>query len=265
MKVLLIPEYSLTGGTRSFFFRLLDVHQHNNIKTGIIITEAQADEKVIFFCRKKGFSVFIVPNRKPLFFEAYASLVYDIYYYHKIIQSFLPDIIVVSNGTPGINLGVFLLRFPVLFIMHTSPMKTSWKTIGMKLVTRFLSSRKKSFVTVSNYALRQIHINMGVPKKNIDVVYNSYKPINITLNPSRPPIVLTIGHVVDYKNPELWFEVAKKVISYDNSIKFIWLGNGKLLKKMLIAVTETNLERNIFFKGYESDINRFYQKSSIYL
>ncbi len=264
MQVLLIPEYSLTGGTGTFFFRLLDIHSHNKIKTGIIIPEAQADDRVLSVCREKGFQVFIVPNRKPLFFEAYASLVYDLYYYRKIIKNFLPDIIVVSNGTPGINLGVFFLGYPVLFIMHTLPKKTSWKTIGMKFVTRFLSGRKKSFVTVSEYASKKIQTNMCVPEKNIDVVYNSCKTINAITDTQNESIVLTVGHVVRYKNPVTWLEVAKKVVAFDNTVIFIWLGNGTLLESMRKEVKQLKLENNIIFNGYESNVKPFYQKAKIY-
>jgi len=264
MKVLLLPEYSLTGGTGTFLFRLLEIHQHNNIETGIIISEAQSDNRVLSVCREKGFQVFTVPNRKSIFFEAYASLVYDIFYYYKIITKFQPDLVVVSNGTPGVDLGVFLLKYPVLFIMHTMPLKTSWKTIGMKLIPRFLTSRKKSFMTVSQYSSKKIHKNMSVPEKNIDVVYNSCKSFDDNSNRTEEPVVLTIGHVVRYKNPEIWLEVAKKVVSYDNSIKFIWLGNGQWLEKMRMAVAKINLEKNIFFKGYESDVNSYYQRATIY-
>ena len=77
---------------------------------------------------------------------------------------------------------------------------------------------------------------MNVPENNIDVVYNSGKPVNIEENTYKECIVLTIGHVVDYKNPETWFKVAKKVVSYNKVVKFIWLGNGKLLEKMRAAV-----------------------------
>jgi len=264
VKALLIPEYGTNGGTRTFFFRLLDIHHKNNVNTGIIIPEAQADKEVLSVCKEKDFPVFAVPDRKPVFFEAYTSLLYDFYFYRGIIKRFSPDMVVVSNGTPGINLGVFLMSFPVLYIMHTVPNKTSWKTAGMKLIHRFFTSRKKSMATVSHYAAKKIHENMQVPEINIDVVYNS-----CPVFPDRPkqkstPMVLTVGHVVAYKNPETWLAVAKKIVSWNSAVRFIWLGDGRLLKKMRTLVEELHLGKNIIFYGFTPDITRFYREATVY-
>ncbi len=77
--------------------------------------------------------------------------------------------------------------------------------------------------------------------------------------------VLTVGHVVDYKNPVLWLEVAEKVISaFGGRVKFVWVGGGSMLEEMRRIVLEHGLGDNVKFVGHLEEIERFYKNATVY-
>ena len=73
--------------------------------------------------------------------------------------------------------------------------------------------------------------------------------------------VLTLGHVVNYKNPEVWFQVAKRIKNTRNDVSFIWLGSGKLLDEYKEKTTQYD---NISFLGYKDDLAHYYSQATIY-
>ncbi|MBA4369087.1 MAG: hypothetical protein C0403_15775 [Desulfobacterium sp.] len=273
MKILLIADYGATGGTRKFFFMLLKLHLRNKIHTAILIQHNQADNEVMEFCHKHGIPVFQMLDRTPSDFHPYYSIRYEIKQYAKAVQEYNPDIIIVSDGNNAVNLGAFFLKKPLLVWLHGYPM--SWlhdhpitqsrlKSSGIRLLRRFTPTRKKKYITVSNYSAEKNHQNLGIPKRYIQVIYNSFDDNICNDQVQKEPIVLTASHVVDYKNPDVWLAVAQNVVSANKSVKFIWLGDGSKLDDMRKVVTAEKLEDRIQFLGHRSDVKTFYGRSMIY-
>jgi len=79
-------------------------------------------------------------------------------------------------------------------------------------------------------------------------------------------VVLTIGHVRWYKNPELWFYIAKKVLGYlkNSTVNFVWIGDGEALDKYRKRVKKLKIH-NINFLGYKNDVEAFLNTADIYL
>ena len=98
-KVLIIPEYDTFGGTLTFFKRLLDIHNKNNIETAVLIQEKQKIPEVMSLLEDQGIKVYTSLNRKRIFFNPILSPFFDIFFSIKAVLSFHPDLIVVSSGS----------------------------------------------------------------------------------------------------------------------------------------------------------------------
>ena len=263
IKVLIIPEYSHFGGTLCFLHKLLDFHKKNKIESAIVIEERQCIPEVIDSFQDGGLQVYTIPNRSYIFRKPYFSLIYDIVCCWKFCQSFQADLIVVSTGTPSLMLGIFAFPKPLLFIVHTYPQRKF--RLGMRLFIAWFSHFNNYFMTVSKFSATQIHKCMGVALDRIQVVYNSYQiSKEFESTQIKKNVVLTVGHLTDYKNPELWLQVAQKVIEQMPEVQFIWLGYGELFAEITHQIKELGLDNKILLPGYCKDVGPYYSQSMVY-
>jgi glycosyltransferase involved in cell wall biosynthesis len=104
---------------------------------------------------------------------------------------------------------------------------------------------------------------MGFPANKIEVVHNSCAVPACRMEPV-VPIILTAGHLVPYKNPELWLEVASTVVRQRPDACFVWLGDGELLETVREKVREMSLEERVLLPGYVSDPSVWYAQAQVY-
>lgn len=270
MKILIIPQYeSFTGGGYTFFKHLLDIHDTYNIKSAILLEKGQ------FFEVKKNTAgtlkreLYWGKSRSKKLSFIYLSCLFDLFFVIKIYLRCNPDLIHVSNITPGYMIGVFLLPCPIVFTMHSYPVSrifTTWLSVyllGLRLYLKNVVKKQKRFVTVSHESARKINQYMGVPLKFIEVIPNGVSlPSKVADTNSN--IILTVGHVVWYKNPDIWIEVALKVLSQRSNSQFLWIGDGELLETMKNKVNILNINQNVFFCGSHQRVDKYYLQSSIY-
>jgi glycosyltransferase involved in cell wall biosynthesis len=266
MKVLIIPEYGSSGGSLSFFKRLLDVHSKFNIETGVLIQKNQARDEMLEPFKKLKVEVYIGLNRGPIFRKDYLSILYDLFFCWKSYTSFKPDIIVVSNASCGLMLGSLLYLKPVVFIMHTYPDQRMRG--GIRTYMKWINRASNRFVAVSEFSARNISKFMEIPEKLVRIIYNSYQEVEgsdkTNLEKSKDKVVLTIGHVTEYKNPDVWLKVAASVIKQKPEVQFIWLGDGLLLDSMRVKVQELGINKNVFFLGHSDNVIPYYEKATVY-
>lgn len=233
----------------------------HRIETVLLIQEGQIVPDTTMLLNS-GVQVFGMPERNRLSFYPGLSILYDYLYVRKVVNKIHPDLIVVSNGTPGLMLGVLFFKVPVLMIMHTYPTK---KLIVPSLIMKILAMKRGyTFMTVSRFSAKRIQETMGVPLDRIEVVYNSVKVREREVRNVANPVVLTIGHLVPYKNPELWLEVARRVVQSIPEVSFVWLGDGEMLESMRQRTAELGLGENVEYKGYTPDVDRFYMEAMVY-
>ncbi len=258
MKVLIIPEYGRYGGTLSFFKKLLDIHREHKINTAILINREQNIPELV----NPLVRVFEMPVRPKRGYYPGVSIFYDVKYTRQAIREYVPDLVVISNGMPGLMMGVLACDMPVLFIMHTYPLK---RLIVPSLFMKMPVFKKDYvFMTVSQSSARQIKKYIGIPEESIEVVYNSVKTADGKINKSSKQVVLTLGHLSSYKNPGLWLEVGKRVIERMPDTRFIWLGDGEQIAQSTQLVEGFGLANNIEFRGYVSNVEEFYDEASVY-
>jgi glycosyltransferase involved in cell wall biosynthesis len=158
--------------------------------------------------------------------------------------------------------GVFCYPVPVLFAMHTYPQ------VRMPFMVRFYlrltSGLQKRFMAVSRFAAGAIRECMGVPGERVEVVHNSFRPVTVT-ECEKLPVVLTVGHVDWYKNPECWLKVTQKVIARLPDVRFVWVGGGIMLEPVRKQVEQLGLDRSrVVLAGYSDDVAKYYASSLLY-
>jgi len=266
MKILMIPEYSITGGgTLTFFLNFLDINDRLGNKIVLLIQENQKSEIINKYLNKYSIEVSEIPERKPIFFKPYFSVLFELWIWFFYIRKIKYDLLFVSNGTPWLNMGYILVVKKMLYFMHTYPTKLfGWKVSLMNSLSKFVTNNK-CVVTVSEYSANQISKYMDIKKENIHVIYNSYnKQLGNLKRKIEKPVVLTIGHVVDYKNPELWLKIAEKVTIELPNVRFLWIGDGDMINLMQKKVKDLGLVKNIQFVGYSINVAEYYSKASVY-
>lgn len=166
---------------------------------------------------------------------------------------------------------LYLLWLPlskVYYILHSTPNKKHTRFTSYTSNTNL--GKHKRIITVSQSNKQLICKNWDIAhnkEKYVNVVYNclltvesNYIKTQTTISNNQQHII-TMGHVINYKNPYVWLDVAKLVTSkYSNAI-FVWLGDGPLLKEFKDA---TKMLDNIRFEGYKADTDTYLKSACIY-
>lgn len=263
MKVLvMMPDAGQYGGTIRFLEQLLDIHAQQGIVTTLLVPSNQCHTVLDSIALRYGVVLVRLPNRVTQDTPPFLTPLYDLLFSWRTVVELRPDLIVVSTGDPGRFSILLYFPVPVLYILHSVPEKR------FRLLPRlylWLGSMLKNncVMTVSNAAAESVSHIMGIPRPRIEVVYNSCGAA-VYRNESDRPIVLTVGHLVAYKNPEIWFEVARKVLMDFPDSVFVWLGDGELLESFREKVKSAALEERILLPGYVSDPSMWYARSHIY-
>ena len=273
-KILLIPEFDTFGGTRTFLKNLLAFYSSQNYEVVIALLKDQLDEEIRLLLEKYKFRYLYISERKKCFkrlwFRFPFSFIFDFFSLAPHLLREKPELVVISNGTPGLFLALIMLPVRLLYIIHTYP-TDNILSVKTHLLRRSLCTHK-ILLTVSKFSVDKIiHFWLaGEQSKYVQYVYNTVQPSDKMIKRSGESKysvlrVLTLGHVAWYKNPELWIDVAENVTKRLNNIKleFIWAGEGNLKDKCTRLVKKRGL-RNINFIGYQSDIDSLYLSCTVY-
>ncbi len=118
-------------------------------------------------------------------------------------------------------------------------------------------------MTVSSAAAHMIESYMGIPGEKIRVVHNS-SPVLPRPVVDRRPLILTVGHMEEYKNPVGWLEVAELVIRQRPDVGFVWLGEGKLRAQIREDVACRGMAGQVNLPGYTEETASWYDQAQIY-
>lgn len=279
-KVLILAEYHPFGGTERYLEQLLAYYAARDHQLRIVVYGKASTPPLKGLpqgavCQwesvagRDGWPLGRVWRKFP--FSALA----DVGSTMRHVREFKPDWITVSVGTPGLFLGALAYRRPVLYVLHTYPHGRERFAILARLRRWFLRPRlNKShrLITVSKAAAEQIAVHwlLGDTAGVIDVVPNGVRDLGASSGDGeaaagQPLTIVTVGHVVDYKNPLGWIEVARRVLRQNVGIplKFLWLGDGKLLEECRARVRAEGLEQ-LKFLGCVDDVRGIVAKGDIY-
>lgn len=103
-------------------------------------------------------------------------------------------------------------------------------------------------------------------KRDVSVLYSSVGDVVVTPEVRDESIrVLTVGHVVDYKNPMLWVEAAARVLEKMPALRFTWVGPGPLIEPCRRRVADLGLQGKVVFAGASTDLHKYFESCDIYI
>lgn len=265
--IVVIPEFDKFGGTRTYFFQLINFLKENSFNVIIALEKSKIDDEVMSFFTKNSCDYLIIPNRPPFFYKLPFSLFFDLYILFLIKLKFKPDGFYFSVG--GINwISSFILDVPLIYIIHSYPTsygrRTGWI---IRLILNKQLCAKKVILTVSNFSREKIVKFYRISEnktQHVHVIHNfsSRKILPILNGPKKNKVILSLGHVIDYKNPFFYIEVGKKFGElYKEPPIFIWAGDGPLLNECRLNVS--NYE-HIKFLGHIPEPELLLGESYIY-
>jgi len=127
-------------------------------------------------------------------------------------------------------------------------------------------------VCVSHYTAGILRDRYGVDEARLRVVHNA-----VTRKEQRErlravknfaePIVLFLGRVTFQKGPDYFLEAAKRVVEVEPNVKFVMVGAGDMLPKMVERAARMGLARHVHFTGFLKgpDVERIYSMADVYV
>ncbi|MCO5947665.1 glycosyltransferase family 4 protein [Mucilaginibacter flavidus] len=163
---------------------------------------------------------------------------------------------------------LYLLCVPFIkvnYVLHSTP--SLRHSIFTTYICKFALNKRKCITTVSNANKELLLQRWKIPQKKeafVHVVYNCVvEPSAIqTVKTNGKKYILTLGHVVAYKNPAIWLEVAQSIVSKYHDVDFIWVGSGPLLEEFRTAAAAVS--GRIKFHGADSHPESYLASAMIY-
>jgi len=262
--LVIVPEFVTYGGTARFLERLLELHLRQGFRTTLLVPEEQRHGALCSLAQRYDAELVGASNRINPRTPPFLTPLLDFACIWPVVRSQRPDLIVVSTAEPGRMSVALYCPFPVLYILHSVP-EQNFRLLP-KLYLRVGAMLHSRVMTVSHAAADAIAETMGIPRTRIRVVHNSVPAGGEQgVENKGKPVVLTAGHLVDYKNPWLWLDVARMVLAVYPEALFVWLGDGELLESVRSKVRELSLEERILLPGYVENTSSWYQTASVYL
>ncbi len=278
-RVLVIADFDATGGTGTYLKRVLP-YLAARYEVRLVLHDRQRKNPLLSYIMLLGISVsydyVLFPKLDSFFNRAFRRLGLSLFYLFardtlsrfRLELRHRPTSIFISQGG-GCNYFAFLLsRLPCVIVTHSLFTTPIIQTKGYRLylwLYRGIDRRTKRICSVSKYAgdLFCKHI-LSQPLSDISMVIPNYgsDPVGSRRERSDCLTVLTMGHVISYKNPETWLVVATNLTHrYPGRVRFLWAGAGDSLRVM--RQQSTGLQ-DISFVGFVDEPNRLYEEADIY-
>ncbi|MFH1209872.1 MAG: glycosyltransferase family 4 protein [archaeon] len=125
----------------------------------------------------------------------------------------------------------------------------------------------------SNYTKQNVIRCYNINPDKIDVIHWGIDPENpdYNLNERSPfndeKIVLFLGRVTLQKGPDYFVEVANKVLHFNKKVKFVVVGDGDMLPRMINRVNELGIANKFIFTGSlrGSEVHKAFQMADLYV
>lgn len=271
-KILIISKFSSMGGTRTFYNNLMEYMITKNKQLHIVFINDVLDENQIKILKDNNITYKILRKNKPQtlklsVIETIGLLMYCFYFSfkHKVEK-----IIITQWGLNSdfLTLPILLLKNKIVLFVHSQPYTPKKFRVIWKLIRKTFSSilnKNHRIITVSNHNKKKIEEEFLEKEFDVKVLHNysNIEKLKKEDNDNNEILtILTLGHVRDYKNPDLWLKVAREITKTNKNVRFIWAGEGELLERFKTEITN---DQNISFLGYQSDVASLYKKTDIYL
>lgn len=261
MRITLIADADHAGGTRTYLEMLVNLFVAHGVELTVLAALPGDDKVFAGFMEKLHISWRRLPQRCRMAQKPFWRQLWELAHLIPLLFTSRPDLIFVSTGSPGFWLSVFLLPFPAVLMLHTAvtaPMGLKERLAAW--LPLFRRSPKRRLATVSQFAVDQLVRHWQVTGCFI----HNATPFPETARRQQAhegKTILTAGHVVEYKNPSVWLNVAQRVLVKHPNALFIWCGDGPLLETMRRQACGIT---GVAFVGRQDSMTEIYAKAAMY-
>ena len=200
----------------------------------------------------KYLKVNITPNRKTII-----SFLITFFHLSYIAVKYKIDIIHTIHRWPN---------FICYFVSFLTNAKLIWTDHSMLTGNKFFTVYKDKVISVSNACKKHLMTYFHIPEEKIEVIYNGILPMQL---PNKNEIVsflnevglteqdrisCTIGRLDEKKGHIYLLKAIPKILSIMPNVHFLFVGTGDLKEKLVEAVNELAISKNVHFLGHRNDI-----------
>lgn len=190
---------------------------------------------------------------------------------HKLITSKKIQLVHAHSTVAGITMVLYKIRYhdcpPVFFTPHayfSEINRGSFKNLLLKLAEKFMSHFFTKVIHVSsdeeNYALTN-----KLVKRDQSLVINNGVPFHQIHRTQHSAVSFVNVARCDFqKNPQLFIDIAQKIIKERPNSNFIWVGDGPLLNECRTKIINLGLSSKIKFVGYRNDPYKYLEDADIF-
>lgn len=125
-------------------------------------------------------------------------------------------------------------------------------------------------IAVSNYTKNTIINNYGIRAEKIEVVHNAVEKEHKRFwekDLAGDKIILFLGRITLQKGPEYFVYAAKKVLEKRKDVKFVMVGTGDMMERMINLTIDLGINQYFLFTGFleGEDIDRMYSMAELYV
>ena len=124
-------------------------------------------------------------------------------------------------------------------------------------------------IPVSYYTGNVVEKHFGINPAKIFPVHNGIEPVEVFhVEKSFPEkLVLFLGRITGQKGPEIFLDIASKVIAQNDNVRFVMAGNGDQLKRIIETGAYRKVGNKFHFTGFlkGDDVDHMYAISDVYV
>lgn len=120
----------------------------------------------------------------------------------------------------------------------------------------------------SNYTKQNVIEAYKINPDKIEVVHWGIDDVpKLDVEKFDEKTVLFLGRMTLQKGPEYFVQAAEKVIEYEPTTKFVMVGDGDMLPRMMNYVGEKGIAKNFIFTGRlkGNDVHKAFRKADLYV
>lgn len=166
------------------------------------------------------------------------------------------------------------LNKPLVFHIHSTEYDRSANNPNPDILKyeKYALDNADKIIAVSKYTKNMIVEKYGIDSKKIHVVHNAVDFTNNDIKPlgfksSQDKHVLFLARMSVQKGADYLLKAAKKVIEKKNNVKFIFVGNGPILDKLIEMSFDLKINNNVIFTGSLShdQVDKAYSHADLFV
>jgi glycosyltransferase involved in cell wall biosynthesis len=281
LRLLAITTSQEEGGAESLLYTALRAVSALECDVEVALPASSGTLRLRAALRAAGFRVhdLSIGNQSQSKAGAYVAIARDALITLQIVARVRPDAVLLNlptaEASPGSMVACALARVQTTAIFQLVRSDLAVTSRRRRLYRR-LARRDQSWICVSEDNRETLAKQFGVSSERIVVVRNGAATRKVSTAaggrtranlgiPAASSVILTTGRLSAQKGHELIVRALPDLVAFDESLLFVWAGDGPLLEPLMRAVSATGLESHVLLLGRREDIPELLAAADIFL